>query len=441
MKTSDRVALENEWANSDRWHGIKRGYTAEDVLKLRGSVEIKYTLAERGSKRLWELLHSEPYVHALGAMTGCQAVQQVQAGLKAIYLSGWQVAADANLAGQMYPDQSLYPANSVPDVVRKINQALQRADQIDHVAGRNGIDWFAPIVADAEAGFGGNLNAFELMKAMIEAGAAAVHFEDQLASCKKCGHMGGKVLVPTQEFIQKLIAARLAADVLGVNTILVARTDADGAGLLTSDVDERDHAFLTGERTVEGFFTVKAGLDQAIARALAYAPYADIVWCETSEPNLEDASRFAHAIHEQFPGKLLAYNCSPSFNWKKKLDDRTIAKFQKELGLMGYKFQFITLAGFHALNLAMFELAQDYRDAGMSAYAKLQATEFAREADSGYRAVKHQAFVGTGYFDAIAQIVAGGNSSTTALKGSTEQEQFTAPVPSRSANRASAQSV
>lgn len=441
MKTSDHLALENEWATSDRWHGIKRGYTAEDVLKLRGSVQIKYTLAERGAQRLWELLHNEPYIHALGAMTGCQAVQQVQAGLKAIYLSGWQVAADANLAGQMYPDQSLYPANSVPDVVRKINQALQRADQVDHVAGRNGIDWFAPIVADAEAGFGGNLNAFELMKAMIEAGAAAVHFEDQLASCKKCGHMGGKVLVPTQEFIQKLIAARLAADVLGVNTILVARTDADGAGLLTSDVDERDHAFLTGERTVEGFFTVKAGLDQAIARALAYAPYADIVWCETSEPNLEDASRFAHAIHEQFPGKLLAYNCSPSFNWKKKLDDRTIAKFQKELGLMGYKFQFITLAGFHALNLAMFELAQDYRDAGMSAYAKLQAKEFAAEADSDYRAVKHQAFVGTGYFDAITQIVAGGNASTTALKGSTEQEQFTAPIKSHAASVVSAQSV
>jgi len=428
MKTYDHVALENDWATSDRWHGIKRGYTAEDVVKLRGSVEIKYTLAERGAKRLWELLHSEPFVPALGAMTGCQAVQQVQAGLKAIYLSGWQVAADANLAGHMYPDQSLYPANSVPEVVRKINCALQRADQIDHAAGRNGIDWYAPIVADAEAGFGGNLNAFELMKAMIEAGAAAVHFEDQLASCKKCGHMGGKVLVPTQEFIQKLIAARLAADVLGVDTILVARTDADGAGLLTSDIDERDRAFLTGERTAEGFFAVKLGLDQAIARALAYAPYADIVWCETSEPNLEDASRFAHAVHEQYPGKLLAYNCSPSFNWKKKLDDHTIAKFQKELGLMGYKFQFITLAGFHALNLAMFELAREYRESGMSAYAKLQATEFEREADSNYRAVKHQSFVGTGYFDTIAQVIAGGTSSTTALTGSTEQEQFTAPV-------------
>ncbi|HET9477903.1 MAG TPA: isocitrate lyase [Pyrinomonadaceae bacterium] len=428
MKTDDHVALENEWTTSERWRGIKRGYTAADVVKLRGSVEIKHTLAERGAKRLWELLHREPYVPALGAMTGCQAVQQVQAGLKAIYLSGWQVAADANLAGHMYPDQSLYPANSVPEVVRKINQVLQRADQIDHAEGRNGIDWFVPIVADAEAGFGGNLNAFELTKAMIEAGAAAVHFEDQLASAKKCGHMGGKVLVPTQEFIQKLVAARLAADVMGVDTILVARTDADAAGLITSDIDERDHQFLTGNRTPEGFFTVKPGLDQAIARALSYAPYADVVWCETSEPNLEDASRFAHAIHSQYPGKLMAYNCSPSFNWKKKLDDRTIAKFQKELGLMGYKFQFITLAGFHALNLAMFELAQEYRESGMSAYAKLQATEFAREADSNYRAVKHQSFVGTGYFDAIAQVIAGGNSSTTALTGSTEEAQFTQQI-------------
>jgi isocitrate lyase len=424
MKPDNHVALENQWATSERWRGIKRGYTGADVVKLRGSVEIKHTLAERGAKRLWELLHSEPYVPALGAMTGCQAVQQVQAGLKAIYLSGWQVAADANLAGHMYPDQSLYPANSVPDVVRKINQSLQRADQIHHAEGRNGIDWFAPIVADAEAGFGGNLNAFELTKAMIEAGAAAVHFEDQLASAKKCGHMGGKVLVPTQEFIQKLVAARLAADVMGVDTILIARTDADAAGLITSDIDERDHQFLTGNRTPEGFFTVKPGLDQAIARASSYAPYADVVWCETSEPNLEDASRFAHAIHSQYPGKLMAYNCSPSFNWKKKLDDRTIANFQKELGLMGYKFQFITLAGFHALNLAMFELAQEYRESGMSAYAKLQATEFAREADSNYRAVKHQSFVGTGYFDAIAQVIAGGNSSITALTGSTEQEQF-----------------
>ncbi|HEX5873277.1 MAG TPA: isocitrate lyase [Pyrinomonadaceae bacterium] len=428
MKTSDHHALENTWATDDRWHGIKRGYDAETVLKLRGSLEIKYTLAERGAKRLWKLLHTDPYVPALGAMTGCQAVQQVQAGLKAIYLSGWQVAADANLAGQMYPDQSLYPANSVPDVVRKINQAFQRADQIDHAEGRNGIDWFAPIVADAEAGFGGCLNAYELMKSMIEAGAAAVHFEDQLASAKKCGHMGGKVLVPTQEFIQKLIAARLAADVMGVPTLLVARTDANGAGLITSDIDERDHEFFTGTRTPEGFFTVKAGLDQAIARGLAYAPYADIVWCETSEPNLDEAKRFARAIHSEFPGKLLAYNCSPSFNWKKKLDDRTIAKFQKELGLMGYKFQFITLAGFHALNLSMFELAKEYRNSGMSAYARLQSIEFERAADSDYRAVKHQSFVGTGYFDTIAQAIAGGTSSTTALAGSTEQEQFVVNV-------------
>ncbi|HLA13192.1 MAG TPA: isocitrate lyase [Pyrinomonadaceae bacterium] len=424
MESQDHVTLKNNWTTDKRWQGIKRGYAAKDVVKLRGSVEIKYTLAEIGARRLWELLHSEHYVAALGAMTGCQAVQQVQAGLKAIYLSGWQVAADANLAGQMYPDQSLYPANSVPDVVRKINQALQRADQIHQVEGRNGVYWFAPIVADAEAGFGGNLNAFELMKAMIEAGAAAVHFEDQLASAKKCGHMGGKVLVPTQEFIQKLVAARLAADVMGVPTILVARTDANGAGLITSDIDERDHPFLTGSRTAEGFFSVRAGLDQAIARGLAYAPYADMIWCETSEPNLEEAGRFAHAIHSQYPGKLLAYNCSPSFNWQKKLDERTIAKFQKELALMGYKFQFITLAGFHALNLGMFELAQSYRDTGMTAYARLQEIEFEREADSNYRAVKHQSFVGTGYFDAIAQAIAGGTSSTTALTGSTEEEQF-----------------
>ncbi len=419
------AVLKHHWDTNPRWLGIRRGYDTDAVVKLRGSVEIKYTLAEMGATRLWELLHTEPYVAALGAMTGCQAVQQVQAGLKAIYLSGWQVAADANLAGQMYPDQSLYPANSVPDVVRKVNQSLQRADQIYQAEGRNGVHWFAPIVADAEAGFGGNLNAFELMKAMIEAGAAAVHFEDQLASAKKCGHMGGKVLVPTSEFIQKLIAARLAADVMGVPAILIARTDANGAGLLTSDIDERDQPFLTGGRTSEGFFNVKAGLAQAIARGLAYAPYADIIWCETSEPNLEEASRFAHAIHEQFPGKLLAYNCSPSFNWKKKLDEHTIAKFQKELALMGYKFQFVTLAGFHALNLSMFELAHDYRDKGMTAYARLQEIEFEREADSGYRAVKHQAFVGTAYFDAVAQAIAGGTSSTTALAGSTEEEQFT----------------
>ncbi|MCM3903193.1 MAG: isocitrate lyase [Pyrinomonadaceae bacterium] len=427
MKThTPTTTLKNSWAADKRWQGIERGYTAEDVVRLRGSVEIKYTLGEIGARRLWDLLHTEHYVAALGAMTGCQAVQQVQAGLKAIYLSGWQVAADGNLAGQMYPDQSLYPANSVPDVVRKINQALQRADQIAQAEGRNGIHWFAPIVADAEAGFGGNLNAFELMKAMIEAGAAAVHFEDQLASAKKCGHMGGKVLVPTGEFIQKLIAARLAADVMGVPTILIARTDANGAGLLTSDIDERDHPFLTGGRTFEGFFAVQAGLDQAIARGLAYAPYADMIWCETSEPNLEEAGQFAHAIHAQYPGKLLAYNCSPSFNWKKKLDEHTIAKFQKELALMGYKFQFITLAGFHALNLGMFELAEKYRETGMTAYARLQEIEFEREAGSGYRAVKHQAFVGTGYFDAIAQAITGGTSATTALTGSTEEEQFNA---------------
>jgi isocitrate/methylisocitrate lyase len=407
-----------------RWLGITRPYGPQAVTRLRGSIEIKYTLAEMGAKRLWKLLQTEPCVAALGAMTGCQAVQQVQAGLKAIYLSGWQVAADANLAGQTYPDQSLYPANSVPDVVRKINQALQRADQISQAEGRNGVHWFAPIVADAEAGFGGNLNAFELMKAMIEAGAAAVHFEDQLASAKKCGHMGGKVLVPTQEFIQKLVAARLAADVMGVPTILIARTDANGAHLLTSDIDERDHRFLTGGRTVEGFYAVRGGLDQAIARGLAYAPYADMIWCETSEPNLEEARRFAAAIHAEFPGKLLAYNCSPSFNWKKKLDADTIARFRTELAEMGYKFQFVTLAGFHALNLSMFELARGYKEDGMTAYSKLQEVEFERESDSGYRAVKHQAFVGTGYFDAVAQVIAGGAASTTALSGSTEEEQF-----------------
>lgn len=425
METQTQIAaLENQWATDDRWRGIARGYTAEAVVRLRGSIEIKHTFAEMGAKRLWELLRSEPFVAALGAMTGCQAVQQVQAGLKAIYLSGWQVAADANLAGQMYPDQSLYPANSVPDVVRKINQSLQRADQIYQAEGRDDVHWFAPIVADAEAGFGGNLNAFELMKAMIEAGAAGVHFEDQLASAKKCGHMGGKVLVPTQEFIQKLVAARLAADVMGVPTIIIARTDANGASLLTSDVDERDRPFLTGSRTSEGYFGVKEGLDQAISRGLAYAPYADMIWCETSEPNLEEAQRFADAIHALFPDKPLAYNCSPSFNWTKKLDKTTIAKFQTELALMGYKFQFITLAGFHALNLGMFELAQGYRENGMTAYARLQEIEFEREAESGYRGVKHQAFVGTGYFDAVAQAIAGGTSSTTALAGSTEEAQF-----------------
>jgi isocitrate lyase len=419
-------ALECAWATDDRWRGVTRPYSAEEVFKLRGSIEIEYTFARMGARRLWKLLHEEPYVAALGAMTGCQAIQQVEAGLKAIYVSGWQVAADANTSGQMYPDQSLYAVSSVPEVVRKINNAFQRSDQIHHAEGRNGVYWFAPIVADAEAGFGGILNAFELMKAMIEAGAAAVHFEDQLASAKKCGHMGGKVLVPTSEAIQKLVAARLAADVLNVPALIIARTDANGAALITSDIDERDRPFLTDERTVEGFFGVKSGLDQAIARGLAYAPYADLVWCETSSPNLEEARRFADAIHTRYPGKLLAYNCSPSFNWNKKLDEATIAKFQTELGQMGYKFQFITLAGFHALNLSMFELASDYRDRGMTAYAGLQQREFDREADAGYRAVKHQAFVGTGYFDSLSQTIMSGTSSTTALSGSTEEEQFAA---------------
>jgi isocitrate/methylisocitrate lyase len=421
------AALKKRWVTDDRWRGIKRDYSAEDVVRLRGSVRIRQTLAEMGAERLWSLLHTEAFVGALGALSGGQAVQQVEAGLQAIYVSGWQVAADANIAGQTYPDQSLYPANSVPELVRRINNAFQRADQIQHSDGREGPYWFAPIVADAEAGFGGSLNAFELMKAMIEAGAAAVHFEDQLASAKKCGHMGGKVLVPTAEAIQKLIAARLAADVMDVPALLVARTDANGAGLITSDVDERDRPFLTGTRTVEGFFSVKSGLESAIARGLSYAPYADMIWCETSEPSLEEARLFAKAIHAVYPGKLLAYNCSPSFNWKKKLDAETIARFQNELGEMGYKFQFITLAGFHSLNLGMFELARAYKASGMTAYSKLQEIEFQREADSGYRAVKHQAFVGTGYFDALAQAIAGGTSSTTALTGSTEEEQFSVP--------------
>ncbi len=415
--------IERDWAENPRWQGVKRTYAAEDVLRLRGSVKVEHTIAKIGAERLWDLMHTEKYVNALGAMTGGQAVQQVQAGLQAIYCSGWQVAADANIAGQMYPDQSLYPANSVPELVRKINNSLQRTDQIYTTEGKNGIHWFAPILADAEAGFGGNLNAFELMKAMIDAGAAGVHYEDQLSSAKKCGHLGGKVLVPTQEAIQKLIAARLAADVCGVPTVLFARTDADAANLLTSDVDDNDKPFCTGERTVEGFFTVKNGMKQAISRGLAYAPYADVIWCETSKPDLEQAREFAGAIHTQFPDKLLAYNCSPSFNWRKKLDDTTIAKFQAELGKMGYKFQFITLAGFHALNLTMFELAKDYREKGMSAYADLQEREFALESD-GYRATKHQSFVGTGYFDAVTQVIAGGTSSTTALSGSTEAEQF-----------------
>jgi isocitrate/methylisocitrate lyase len=423
--TNEATKLETTWATDDRWNGITRPYTAADVVRLRGSVQIKYSLAEMGAENLWRSVNNGSHVAALGALTGGQALQQVEAGLKAIYVSGWQVAADANVSGQMYPDQSLYAVNSVPELVRRINNAFQRADQIAHLEGRNGVQWFVPIVADAEAGFGGTLNAFELMKAMIEAGAAAVHFEDQLASAKKCGHMGGKVLVPTAEAIQKLVAARLAADVMGVPTLIVARTDANGAGLLTSDIDERDQEFLTGGRTVEGFYEVRSGLAQAIARGLAYAPYADLVWCETSSPNLEEARRFAEAIHDRYPGKLLAYNCSPSFNWKKKLDQETIARFQTELAAMGYKFQFITLAGFHALNLSMFELAQDYRRTGMTAYSHLQEREFERESDSGYRAVKHQTFVGTGYFDALAQAISSGTASTTALTGSTEEEQFT----------------
>jgi isocitrate lyase len=393
------------------------------VLRLRGSVDIKYTLAEMGAERLWDLLVTEPYVNSLGALTGNQAIQQVRAGLKAIYLSGWQVAADANLAGHMYPDQSLYPSNSVPQVVKRINQALQRADQIDHLEGRSGPHWFAPIIADAEAGFGGALNAFELMKAMIEAGAAAVHFEDQLASEKKCGHLGGKVLVPISQFIRTLASARLAADVMGVPTLVVARTDAHSATLITSDVDERDQEFITGERTPEGFFRINNGLKMAIARAIAYAPYADVLWCETSTPDIDEAREFAEGVHAKYPGKLLAYNCSPSFNWAKKLSAEQIASFQRELGAMGYKFQFVTLAGFHALNFSMFELARQYQEEGMTAYSRLQQAEFAAE-QYGYTATKHQREVGTGYFDEVTKIVSAGESSTTALAGSTEAAQF-----------------
>jgi isocitrate lyase len=413
-----------------RWTGITRPYSGADVEKLRGSMRIEYTLARHGAERLWQLLQSEQYINALGAMTGNQAVQQVRAGLKAIYVSGWQVAADANDAGQMYPDQSLYPADSVPNLVRRLNQALMRADQVHHADGDDHIQWFVPLIADAEAGFGGNLNAFELMKAMIEAGAACVHFEDQLSSAKKCGHLGGKVLVPTSEAIQKLVAARLAADVMDVPTLIMARTDADSAHLLTSDIDPRDHEFLTGKRTAEGFYCIRGGIDSAIARGLAYAPYADLIWCETSHPDLDEARQFAEAIRAQYPGKMLAYNCSPSFNWRKNLDEQTIARFQPELAAMGYKFQFITLAGFHALNLSMFELARNYRLNGMTAYSRLQEKEFSGERNYGYEAVKHQKFVGTGYFDQVTQVIAGGTSSTTALAGSTEAEQFTpAAVP------------
>ncbi|MFB5544627.1 isocitrate lyase [Bacillus cereus] len=423
--TNERIEkLQESWELDTRWKGITRPYSAEDVIRLRGSIDIEHTLARRGAEKLWASLHTEDYINALGALTGNQAMQQVKAGLKAIYLSGWQVAADANLSGHMYPDQSLYPANSVPAVVKRINQTLQRADQIQHMEGSGDTDYFVPIVADAEAGFGGQLNVFELMKGMIEAGASGVHFEDQLSSEKKCGHLGGKVLLPTQTAVRNLISARLAADVMGVPTIIVARTDADAADLITSDIDPVDKAFITGERTPEGFYRTKAGLDQAIARGLAYAPYADLVWCETSEPNLEDAKRFADAIHKEHPGKLLAYNCSPSFNWKQKLDEKTIASFQKEIASYGYKFQFVTLAGFHSLNYGMFELARGYKERGMAAYSELQQAEFAAE-KHGYSATRHQREVGTGYFDEVAQVITGGTSSTTALKGSTEEAQFT----------------
>src|SRR5215210_2990684 len=410
-------------ATSQRWDGIERPYSLDVVDKLSGTVHVEHTLARRGAEKLWNLLHDRPYVAALGASTGNQAVQQVRAGLAAIYLSGWQVAADANLARQMYPDQGLYPVNSVPEVVRGINAALLRADQIDHAEGRDDIDWLVPIVADAEAGFGGHLNVFELTKAMIEAGAAGVHFEDQLASEKKCGHMGGKVLLPTSWAIRNLVAARLAADISGTPTLIVARTDADAADMVISDADERDHPFLTGERTEEGFFRAEASIEQAIARGVAYAPYADLVWCETSEPDMEQAERFAREVHEAHPGKLLAYNCSPSFNWKGKLSDSEIASFQAKLGELGYAFQFITLAGFHTLNHSMFELAHGYREHGMSAYAELQQAEFANE-DKGYTAVKHQHEVGASYFEEVAMAITGGESETTALSGSTEESQF-----------------
>jgi isocitrate lyase len=413
-----------DWTTNPRWSGITRPYSHADALRLRGSLQIEYTLARIGAERLWNLMHTNPYVAALGALTGNQAIEMVQAGLTAIYGSGWQVAADANTAGDVYPDQSLYPCDSAPALVKRINRALLRADQIESAENKKtGTHWFAPIVADAEAGFGGSLNAYELMKAMIEAGAAGVHFEDQLSSAKKCGHLGGKVVVPIREFIEKLTAARLAADVCGVPTILIARTDANSAGLLLSDADPRDREFINGERTPEGFFQFRGGIDAAIARGLAYAPYADMLWCETSTPDLAEARKFADAIHAQFPGKLLAYNCSPSFNWKKKLDDATIANFQRELGKMGYKFQFVTLAGFHALNMSMFRLARGYAQSGMSAYSLLQQEEFAAQ-ELGYRAVTHQRFVGTGYFDEIAQVISGGHSSTTALAGSTEADQF-----------------
>jgi isocitrate lyase len=428
---SDKHEIQNDhsdWITNPRWSGITRPYSYADVLRLRGTIQIEYTLARLGAERLWSLMHADAYVAALGALTGNQAIEMVQAGLKAIYGSGWQVAADSNTAGDVYPDQSLYPCDSAPALVKRINRALLRADQIESADGEcSGVYWFAPIVADAEAGFGGSLNAYELMKAMIEAGAAGVHFEDQLSSAKKCGHLGGKVVVPIREFIEKLTAARLAADVCGVPTILIGRTDANSAGLLLSDADPRDREFIHGERTAEGFYQFRGGMDAAIARGLAYAPYADMLWCETSTPDLGEARKFADAIHAKFPGKLLAYNCSPSFNWKKKLDDVTIANFQHELGKMGYKFQFVTLAGFHSLNMSTFHLARGYAQAGMTAYSKLQQEEFAAQ-ELGYRAITHQHFVGTGYFDEVARIVSGGHSSTTALTGSTEAAQFHAPV-------------
>jgi isocitrate lyase len=424
LKTAAQIA--QDWSANARWKGVYRGYSPPDVVRLRGTVHVEHSLARLGAHKLWRHLHELPYVNSLGALTGNQAMQQVRAGLKAIYVSGWQVAGDANLAGEMYPDQSLYPADSVPALVRRINNTLRRADQICHAEGDVAIDWLQPIVADAEAGFGGVLNAFELMKAMIDAGAAGVHFEDQLSSVKKCGHMGGKVLVPTQEAINKLVAARLAADVCDVPTLLVARTDAESASLLTSDIDERDRPFIVApDRTSEGYFRVRAGLDQAIARGLAYAPHADLIWCETAQPDLQEARLFAEGVYRQYPAKLLAYNCSPSFNWKKRLDDTTIAKFQRELGAMGYKFQFITLAGFHAVNYSMYELARSYRDSQMSAYVALQEAEFAAESQ-GYTATKHQREVGAGYFDAVTQTVTSGTSSITAMKGSTEEAQFEA---------------
>jgi len=427
MSNEAIAALEKEWAENPRWKGVKRGYTAADVVRLRGSLQIEHTLARVGAEKLWERINEggDSYVNALGALTGNQAMQQAKAGLRAIYLSGWQVAGDANVAGEMYPDQSLYPADSVPSVVRRINNTFERADQIQTAEGKGDTDYFVPIVADAEAGFGGVLNAFELMKGMIDAGASGVHFEDQLASAKKCGHMGGKVLVPTKEAVQKLIAARLAADVMGTSTILVARTDALAANLLTNDIDPADAEFITGERTPEGFYYTNAGMAQGIARGLAYAEYADLIWLETGTPDLDQAREFADAIHAKYPGKLLAYNCSPSFNWKRHLDDATIAKYQKELGKMGYKFQFITLAGFHSLNYSMFDLADKYRQSGMSAYVELQEAEFASE-DRGYTATRHQREVGAGYFDDVTQTITGGNSSITALSGSTEEEQFEA---------------